>query len=384
MPRLILNGGRVVDPSNELDKKADVVIDNGHILQISDCVETAEDDNVISAAGCVVTPGLVDHHAHLYPLAGIGIPAESVCFSSGVTAAVDAGSTGCATYRKYRPFLEQTRLTIRPYLHVSPLGLSTLPGALEDVNPAVFDEGALRELFSEYGGELVGLKLRTSAPIVKELGYEPLRQTVRIAERLGVSVMVHCTDPPGPMDELLDILRPGDVLTHMYMNIGSTILDSRGRVSAAAKAARERGVLFEAADARAHFGFSTAEAAISEGFWPDFIGTDLTILSMHLRPTSFNLAMQISRYVYLGIPFYEVIRRCTVNPARQLGLGGGAGTLSVGAAADCAVFRPADGPVTFGDRPYGNPAQQLRTGSMVYEPVLTVKGGLMVYRSVTF
>jgi predicted amidohydrolase len=211
----------------------------GHILQISDCADTAEDDNVISAVGCVVTPGLVGHHAHFYPLVGIGIPAEGVCFSSGVTAAVDAGSTGCATYRQYRPFLEQTRLTIRPYLHVSPLGLSTLPSALEDVNPAVFDEGALRELFSEYGGELAGLKLIS------------------------------------------------------------------------AKAAQERGVLFEAADARAHFGFSTAEAAISEGFWPDFIGTDLTILSMHLRPTSFNLAMQISRYVYLGIPLYEVIRRCT-------------------------------------------------------------------------
>lgn len=384
MPKLILKGGRVIDPFNELDNTADVVIDGGHILQISDCAETAVDDHVISAVGCVVTPGLVDHHAHLYPLANIGIPAEGVCFSSGVTAAVDAGSTGCATYQQYRPFLEQTRLTIRSYLHVSPLGLSTLPGMLENVNPAIFDEAALRALFSAYADELAGLKLRTSAPIVKELGYEPLRQTVRLAERLGVSVMVHCTDPPGPMDELLDILRPGDVLTHMYMNIGSTILDPQGHVSAAAKAARARGVLFEAADARAHFGFSTAEAAIAEGFWPDFIGTDLTILSMHLRPTSFNLAMQISRYVRLGIPLNEVIRRCTTNPAQQLGLGDGAGTLSAGAVADCAVFRPVEGPVTFGDRPYGNPAQQLRAGSTVYEPVLTVKSGLMVYRSVTF
>lgn len=301
-----------------------------------------------------------------------------------MTAAVDAGSTGCANYRAHRSFLEQSRLTIRPYLHVAPLGLATLPGALENVNPNTFDEGALRELFAEYGKELAGLKLRTSAPIVKELGYEPLRKTVEMAEHLGVSVMVHCTDPPGPMAELLSLLRPGDVLTHMYMNIGPTILDEHGHVSDAAKAARARGVLFEAADARAHFGFSTAEPAVAEGFWPDFIATDLTILSMHLRPTGFNLAMQLSRYTNLGIPLPEVIRRCTINPARQLGLGGGAGTLGVGAAADCAVFRPQDCEAVFGDRPYGNPAQALRTGNTVYEPVLTIKKGLMVYRSVTF
>jgi predicted amidohydrolase len=383
MFQLLIKNGTVFDPANQVSQTADVAVADGKIAGIGQFEATAA-QHTINAAGCIVTPGLVDHHAHLYPLAKIGIPAETVCFSSGVTSAVDAGSTGSANYRDIRPFLEQTQLTIRPYVHVSPLGLSTLPTQTENVDPAVYDEGALRELFQEYGEQLAGLKLRTSAPIVRELGYEPLRQTIRLADRLGVSVMVHCTNPPGSMDELINYLRPGDVLTHMYMNIGSTILDDSGHVRASVRQARARGVLFEAADARAHFGFSTAIPAIQEGFWPDFIGTDLTVLSMHLPPTSFNLAMQISRYVNLGIPLMEVIRRCTINPAKQLKLHDGAGTLSVGAAADCAVFRPVEGSVIFGDRPYGNPDQTLRSGNVVYEPVLTLKKGAMVYRNVTF
>lgn len=134
-----------------------------------------------------------------------------------------------------------------------------------DVDPAHFDEGKIAAAFQMYGPILQGLKLRTSRAVVKELGYAPLRRTLELAGKLGVSVMVHCTDPPGEMDELLSILRPGDVLTHMYMNKGSTILDGKGTVSKAAYDARKRGVLFEAADARAHFSFEVGESAIRQG-----------------------------------------------------------------------------------------------------------------------
>lgn len=185
------------------------------------------------------------------------------------------------------------------------------------------------------------------------------------------------------MSELLDILRPGDVMTHMYMNQGSAIVED-GKVKACARHARERGVVFEAADARAHFGLDVAQTAVGDGFWPDILASDLTKLSMHLRPTAFNMAMQLSKYAALGIPFEVLIKLCTAAPAAHMGMSNTIGSLTVGRVADVAVFRPLRRENTFGDRPYGADSQRLMTGETIYEPVLTLKDGDMVYRSVTF
>lgn len=377
---LLLKNGHVIDPYNQINHVTDILVDGGKIAKVGRVTE--ETDNVIDAAGCYMTPGLIDHHCHLYPLAKIGLPAEAVCFASGVTTAVDAGSTGCATYAQHRPFIQASKLRMNAYLNVCTAGLSSLP-VLEDVDPAHWDVGQISGCFEAYRDDLLGLKLRTSAPIVKELGYEPLRKTVELGEKLGVSVMVHCTNPPGEMSELLNILRPGDVMTHMYMNQGSAIVEN-GAVKDCALRARERGVVFEAADARAHFGLDVAQTAIGAGFWPDILASDLTKLSMHLRPTAFNMAMQLSKYAALGIPFEVLIKLCTCAPAAHMGMLDTIGSLTEGHAADVAVFRPLHRENIFGDRPYGNEAQKCMIGETVYEPVLTLKDGDMVYRSVTF
>ena len=105
---------------------------------------------------------------------------------------------------------------------------------------------------------------------------------------------------------------------------------------------------------------------------------------MHLRPTAFNMAMQISKYANLGIPFEQVIRTATWNNAVNLGMEKEIGNLKVGMKADLAVFRPQETENIFGDRPYSNPERQERTGTLIYEPVLTVKDGEMLYRNVLF
>lgn len=381
---LILKNGHVLDPLNGIDAVSDVAVEGKKIARVAAGIVPGHGDHAVDASGCYVVPGLVDHHAHLAPLARIGIPSEAVCFASGVTTAVDAGSTGCANFIFHVGMLEQMRLNVKAYLNVCTTGLDTLPGSLEDVDPAHWDRAAICETFARFGGRLAGLKLRTSAPIVKELGYTPLRETVKLGEELGVPVMVHCTDPPGSMEELLEILRPGDTLTHMYMNIGSTLTGEEGRVIEAAYRARERGVYFEAADARAHFGLPVAQAAIAGGFFPDFIATDLTKLSMYLRPTAFSLAMQISKYTALGIPFEKVIECTTVNPARELNMLDRAGSLTEGHPADIAVLRPEAAETVHGDRPDGNEGQHSFAGHRIYRPVMTVKGGEMVYRDMMF
>ena len=384
---LILKNGHVLDPMNGVDGVFDVTADGGRIAAVGENLPAGPKDNVIDASGCYVVPGLIDHHAHVQPLAKIGLPSEASCFASGVTTVVDAGSAGCANYIYHQGILERLRLNVRAYLNVCTTGLDSLPGCLEDVNPAHWDREGIRECFRRFGGpggRLVGLKLRTSAPIVKDLGYRVLEETVKLGEELGVPVMVHCTNPPGPLGDLLKLLRKGDTITHIYMNIGPNLIGEDGKVIPEAWEARERGVYFEAADARAHFGLPVAEKAIAQGFLPDFIATDTTKLSMNLRPTAFNMAMQISKYTALGIDFKDAVTMSTVNPARQLGLLDSAGSLTPGHPADIAVLRPVDMDTVHGDRPYGAPDQHTFVGHRLYQPVLTVKSGEMVYRDMTF
>ena len=382
MDTLLIRNGMVVNAENGTMTRADILAEGGWIRK----AEPGICDRAVSeidASGCYVTPGLVDHHTHIYPMASIGISGEAACFGSGVTTAVDAGSMGCGTYERYRPWIQASKLAIRPYIHVSTGGLSTLPDAMEDVNPRHMDAEGIRELFRRYGDELAGLKIWISRNIVGDLGMDPLKRAVEIAELTGVPLMVHITDPPASMEEVLSVLRPGDIVTHMYQNTGPSILD-HGAVSDSAKAAREKGVLFEAADARAHFSFEVSEPAIAEGFYPDLLGTDITRLSMHLRPTAFNMAMQLSKYNCLGIPFGKLIHIAAWKNAVNLGLSDQIGSLRPGKRADIAVFRPCRRRNIFGDRPFSDENAGCREGDLVYEPVLTVKAGEMVWRSVTF
>lgn len=380
--QVIIKNGTVIDPQNGLHARKDVAVADGKISKVGDCGTDAT--MVVDAQGCMVTPGLIDHHAHLWPLAKIGIPAEAMCFSSGVTTAVDAGSSGCDTFEKYVDFIKSSKLTIRPYLNVCSNGLDSLPVKPENVDPRDYDRDGIKRIFERYGEYLLGLKLRTSSEIVGSLGYTPLEKTVELARDLSLNVMVHCTNPPGEMSYLLDCLGPGDVLTHMYMNKGSKIVGDDKKVIAAAVSARARGVLFEAADARAHFSFEVSEPSIAQGFLPDIVATDLTRLSMNLRPTSFSMANQLAKYFMLGICLDSLIAACTATPAKYMGLQGAAGCLTPGAWGDIAVFMPTYCDAEFGDRPYSDPTTTLRHGNMRFRPVLTVKNGEVVFRDNMF
>lgn len=382
MDSLLIRNGMIVDAEQGTTCQADLAVKDDRITRIGRGL-SGRAVQEIDAAGCLVTPGLIDHHVHLFPMSKIGIPGEAVCFSSGVTTAVDAGSAGCGTYEEAVRPLRGGKLEVKSYVNVCTSGLDSLPEKMEDVRPEKMDEGRLRELFARRKDELLGLKLRTSRSIVRELGFEPLKAAVALGERLGVPLMVHITDPPGPLNTLLSMLRPGDIVTHIYQNTGFTLLKD-GVVMEEAYQARKRGILFEAADARAHFSFEVCEQAFREGFFPDFIGTDLTKFSMYQRPTSFSLAMQLSKYTHLGMEFAGVIRRMSWNPAVSMGIADRVGSLAVGKQADIAVFRPWEARNVFGDRPFVDGTGEEREGERLYVPMLTVKKGEMVYRNLLF
>lgn len=382
MSSIMIRNGEIIDSENGTRFCADIFIQDQKIVNIAAKI----DENAtfeIDASGCIVTPGLIDHHTHIYPMAKIGIPGEAVCFASGVTTAVDAGSTGCDNYEPNRSYIHTGRLAIKSYLNVCSTGLASLPEQMEDVCPEHMDEAKIRDVFERYGEELLGLKIRTSREIVGEMGYRPLSAAVDLAEKIGVPLMVHITNPPGNMGELVRILRAGDVVTHMYQNTGYSILEHNSVANMVWKA-RERGVLFEAADARAHFSFEVCEQALREGFVPDLLGTDITKFSMYLRPTAFNMAMQISKYHFLGIPFETLIQTATWKAAVDLKISDQVGSIRAGKQADIAIFKLQQQKNIFGDRPFENRLCNTREGSCVFEPMMTIKNGEVVYRNQLF
>lgn len=382
MSTTLIYGGECFFPEMGRFERADVLVDGARIAAIGAGLEAKADFHA-DADGCVITPGLIDGHLHLFPLIKAGVSAEAFSFPSGATSAADAGSLGCHTFTQMAGFLENLHITAKCWLNVSATGLSSLP-SIENVNPADFDRAGIREMVERYPDRIVGLKIRTSKNVVGELGYGPVREAVKLGEELNLPIMVHCTNPPGPMEELLELLRPGDVLTHMYQNTGNTILGPDGRISKMAWAARKRGVLFEAADARIHFSFQVGCAGISEGFYPDFISTDGMGANAFLRPTAFSMAMQLNKYISMGMPEEQALQASTINTAKLLGLYPQRGTLAAGAMADLAVFRRVDVPAVFGDRPEPSKEKTEFKGRITLQPVMTMKDGLFVYRDLMF
>ncbi|MTI54482.1 metallo-dependent hydrolase [Geosporobacter ferrireducens] len=374
---IIIKNGRVIDPCNKIDKVADIAVKDGKIAGIGS-FGNMEGEKILDAKGCIVTPGLIDYHVHIYPLTEIGIPAEATCFSSGITTVVDAGSCGCANYEYYRGFINSSKLRIKCYLNVCSAGLVT--GSYhENVNPAYFNRKKIKRLFEKYRGELTSLKVRLSKDVVGDLGIEPLKETIKLAEDIGVNVVVHSTDVPVTMTELVNCLRKGDVVTHAYHNIGHSIIDENGKVYDEIKAARQRGVIFDVANARFHFAFKIADAAIKDGFLPDVISTDLTVKSLYKKPQIFNMMFLLSKYLNMGLSMNEIIERCTSAPARIIGMEGEIGCLSPGSCADIAILKIIEKEELFEDWEGGR-----MIGKQLLRNMLTVRDGEVVYRDIEF
>lgn len=372
-----IRGGMVVDPGRSLEREGDVLVSRGTVVDppVDGIVEAEE---VIDATGCLVLPGLIDFHAHLY-FGGteIGIEPDVGLLPQGVTTAVDAGSAGVANYDMFSScVVARSVVRIKSLLNVSPCGLVTTRYH-EDVHPRHYDPERVAALFARHRGELLGLKIRQSRTIVEGLGLEPLRAALHMATPLGCPVVVHATDPPGSPAEIAELLRPGDVFCHAFHGTGRTILSSDGTILPEIQRARSRGVVFDAAPGRNNFAFSVAREAIRQSFLPDVISTDLTARTLYRQPV-FGLPHVMSKYLGLGVPLRDAVAACTSTPARLLGMIGEIGTLASGACADIAVFKQTTKRVEFIDT-----KGERMEGEMLLVPQLTLRAGRVVFRQPT-
>jgi dihydroorotase len=318
---LILAGGRVIDPSQNLDAVADVAFAGGKVARVAPAIAPSPGAELRNVAGHIVTPGLIDLHTHVYVHGtSLGIDADAFCRSSGVTTAVDTGSAGPGNFMGFRRHvIERSEARILAYLHVSHAGIfgfsdRVMVGESEEMrlmNPidAVAVADANRDV-------IVGIKVRVGRHASGTSGLAPLDIALQVAEEAGMPLMAHIDHPPPSYEEVVERLRPGDILTHAFRPFPNAPVTPQGRVKQAVLAARERGVLFDIGHGKGSFAFRTARAMLANGFMPDTISSDVHVLC--IDGPAFDQVTTLSKFLCLGVPLPEVIRASTVNAAVAL------------------------------------------------------------------
>ena len=368
----MIQNGNVFDPTSGTFTRKSIALENGVISSPKDGNTYRQ---IIDASGCIVMPGLIDYHVH-YFLHGSenSVNPDASSFCCGITTAVDGGTCGAGNYEAYRRTIcAMSEVRIMNCLLVASGGQNN-NSYTENLDPKFFDEAKILELFAKYPDELVALKIRLSHGIVSpELARHSLAETVRIAEKAGVRVVVHVTDCAIPLDELAGMLRPGDVICHIYHGRGENIcLDSDGRVLAGLWKARKRGILFDASNGRSNFDIEICRKAIVQGFTPDIISSDNNSGSWFLQPLH-TLPRILSKFVDLGMKLEDVLRAATITPAKLIGLPE-LGSMAEGTTGDISIFRLKQKNVQYSDI-----NGHMFTGSQVLVPMMTFKGGKCMY-----
>ena len=369
---LLVTGARVIDPSQNLDSIMDIGIRNGRIVDLQRDLPRDKAAQQINASGKIITPGLIDLHAHTYPQASaIGLPADELVPFTATTTYVSAGDAGGNNFSAFKHYIQaQARSRMFAFVHISSIGLAGYPvGEMKNIDYANIDLAA--RVVNENPDLVLGVKVRETLDVVGENGVEPLRRARLAAERSGVKgarVMCHIGNAPGDLGVLLDLLRPGDILTHAYSGAGNNTVQN-GKLIAAALEAKKRGVIIDVGHGGGSFDFTIAEPAIQQGLIPDTISSDLHAYSGNSPSIPF-LPNVMSKFLTLGFSLNQVIAMTTNRPGIVINRDPLLGTLKKNAVADISILDLVEKPVEWLDT-RGNK----RPGMYSLVPVQTIRAG---------
>ncbi len=377
---LLLRNANVLDPSQGLSGKRDIGIRYGVIEAIEANIAAERGVRVMDAGGKLVTPGLIDLHAHTYAFgSAIGIPADELTAHQCTTTVVSAGDAGANNLAGFRRFVVPGSRTRQfAFVHIAVAGLAGFPvPELYNIDYAQVDVAA--RAVAENADFVLGIKVRMSENVIARHGLEPLKRAILACERSGVPAKVMChiggVADRTLMSQILDLLRPGDVLTHCYSgapNIAgdATNIVQDGKLLPAALAAKRRGVIFDVGHGGGSFDYTIAEAAIAQGCPPDTISSDIHVFSGN-TPGMPYLPWVMSKFIGMGYTLDQVVGMATAAPARVIGRVPKLGTLQIGAPADLSIMEIVEGAVSFVDT-----RSNRRDGKMHLRPAGTVVGGV--------
>ena len=377
---LLLKGGHVIDPVNNIDAVMDVAIAEGKILRVAQNIPSTNAKRVVDVKGLYVTPGLIDMHVHVFSGNDLdsyiangptSVSPDGFTFRAGVTTVVDAGSSGWRNFRQFKAqTIDKAQTRVLALLNIVGTGMY---GRFEeqdvsDMNP-VMTAHMIQKLYPKI---LVGIK---SAHYWGD--FTQVDRAVEAGKLASVPVMVDFGehDPPNSIESLfMEHLRPGDIFTHTFSygpKQRETVVDEDGKVKPFVFAAQKRGVIFDVGHGGGAFSWRQAVPAVKQGFRPDVISTDLHTQSMNGGMK--DLTNVMSKFLNLGMSLQDVIFRTTANPARVINRQD-LGTLSPGSEADVAVFSVRKGDFGFLDV-RGNKLK----GNQKLEAELTIRAGKIVW-----
>lgn len=334
---LVLRKGRVIDPSQGIDRITDVAFTDGRVAAVGDDLTGRDMRDV---AGRIVTPGLIDLHTHVYwGGTSLGVDADDYARQSAVTTCVDTGSAGPGNFAGFQTHVIDPSLPrILVYLHVSFAGIyafspTVMVGESHDMRLMAAREAVA--VTAAHPDSIIGIKVRVGRHASGDSGIDPLLVALDVADRAGVSLMCHIDEPPPSYDDVVNLLRPGDVLTHCFRPFPNAPIHGDGRLRDAVLAARARGVLFDVGHGMGSFSWDTARKTSAAGFWPDTISSD--VHAMCIDGPAWDLLRTMTKFLALDMPLDQIIAATTHQAAAALGRPD-LGTFAIGAAGDASVL----------------------------------------------
>jgi dihydroorotase len=338
----LLRGGRVIDPAQGLDSALDVRTRDGRIEAVGADLPP-ENTTILDASGLLVLPGLIDGHVHCFHGLGPMIDPDVVGVSRGVTTVVDAGSSGHAAFPLFRDHvMARAKTRVLAYIHLSTLGGVVGPDFGNLADPRLIDLDGIARTVQANPERVVGVKVHAITGCMGPLGIEPLRQARGLADQLGTRLMVHIgetwsQEPAKPVQQVIEFLQPGDILTHMYTAQRGGLLDGTNTLHPAVREARDRAVRFDVGHGSSNLNWGVAQRLLDVGFLPDSISTDGS--HRNLFWLTWDLPTVMSKLLALGLPLPDVVAMATCNAAAQIGRADTLGSLAVGREADLSVMR---------------------------------------------
>lgn len=355
---LVLTGGRVIDPAQNTDAILDVAVASGAIAAVAPNLGP-KGLKTIDCAGKIVTPGLIDEHAHLYTYSHGALPPDYIGVESGVATVVDGGSSGYMNYQHFRQFeLEGTITDSYVYLCQNPVGQAIMPEIWSPWRMHI-DYPHLVEVIKSDPKRIIGLKARAIGPYIAGVGIAGIEKAREVCERCGIHLAIHLgidrTDDMADREldaftrELIRLMAPGDILTHVCTGKRGGIFRADGMFDREIRDAYERGVVFDCCFGATNFSAQAFRDGREHGFLPQIFGTDLSPMSTTGKKPNLNIGIGVSKLLALGMELPAVVDMITRSAAKAIRMDDRKGSLAPGRAADITVSEVAAGDYKFLD-----------------------------------